>query len=154
MLYKHTKFLLLLFVFSCVVRILFFEAFFHRNKQYWRGDSQQYHDPAVQLVKGNGLVDKNGAHWFYRVPGYSFFLAACYKLFGINVLYAVWIQMILSAFIPLLIFLLSLVFFPLSIFGAKIASSIAAVHLGYVMHAGMVMSDSLFVIFFINNIPE
>jgi len=60
-----------------------------------------------------------------------------------------WLQLILASFIPLLVFWLSLVLLPSFIILAKIAGLWAAVHVGFVLYAGMLASESLFLLLFL-----
>lgn len=147
---KEKKFLFLIFILSFLVRLFFFQFFLLKNNGHLVcSDSAQYHKVAVQIASGNGVVDENSKPTSYRVPGYSAFLSLFYKLFNFSITKALLVQVFLSSFIPILVFLLSLVFFPGSIFIAKLASVFMVFNLGSVLHAGLMMSDSLFLLLFL-----
>ena len=85
----------------------------NKEKRYWIcADSAEYNNIALNIAFGNGITNSEGEPSFYRVPGYSLFLALSYKLFGTEHKMAMWLQIFLSSFIPILVFYLSLIFFP------------------------------------------
>jgi hypothetical protein len=112
-------------------------------------DSAEYNAVALNIAHGNGIKKADGTYNFRRLPGYSLFLAACYKLFGDNPVKAILVQIILSSLIPVLIFFLSLYLFPAHLLLAKIAALWGAVHVGFLLHSGMILADSLFVFCFL-----
>ncbi|MCK4650884.1 hypothetical protein KAT08_01790 [Candidatus Babeliales bacterium] len=145
---KDKKFLLFLFIVSFLVRVIFFGLFLSHDKNYFRSDSLRYSETANQIFNGNGIKRVDGSYNFWRVPGYSIFLAFCYKLFDGDHIKSLLVQIFLSSFIPLLIFLLSLVLFKFDILLAKISSIFSAFLLGYILYSGLMMTESLFCIFF------
>ena len=143
-------FLLFLFLFSLFIRSIFFLIFLEKdNKFLVCTDSAEYHNIAVNIVEGKGIRKVNEDLNFRRLPGYSIFLAVCYKIFGKNIIKALWIQIILSCLIPIFIFYLSLIFFPYNFFLAKFVSIYSTIYLGFVLHSGMALSDSFFLICFL-----
>ena len=145
---KEKRFLFFLFLFSFVLKIIFFHYFLSKNKNYWvPQDSAQYQEVAVQIALGNGISNSQGDSNFYRVPGYSIFLAIFYKLLGFNDKIVLIVQIFLSSFIPVFVFFLSLIFFPTNIFLAKISSFFMTLSLGEVLHACLFMSESIFILF-------
>ncbi len=145
---KEKKFLLFIFFFSFFVRALFFFFFLSKSENYWTADSAGYHDVAVQISKGNGISYSNGEPNFIRLPGYPLFLAIFYKLFDFDIQKTLWIQIILASLIPILIFFLSLTLFPVQVLFAKICAFFSAIHLGFLIFAGNLMSETLFCLFF------
>jgi len=145
---KEKKFLIFLFLFSLGIRFLVFGLFLSKNKNYWSSDSFVYHDVAVQITEGKGIYNHDGSPTFYRVPGYSFFLATCYKILGEDIKMALWVQAFFASFIPILIFLISLIFFPANLLLAKISSIYSAFHLGFIVFSGMAMAETFFSFFF------
>lgn len=144
------KFLISLFLLAFFIRALFFIFFLSKNTNYSTYDTHQYHDVAVQIFNGKGISNLDGKPHFYRLPGYSTYLALCYKLFNkVDIKLALFIQVMLSSFIPILIFFLSLILFPLNLLLAKIVSIISAIHLGLVIFSGYAMTESFFIIFFL-----
>ncbi|MFA5074617.1 MAG: hypothetical protein WC436_00775 [Candidatus Babeliales bacterium] len=152
------KFLIFLFLISLLINSLFFILFLNKNKNYYVcQDSYQYDSVALQIAQKNRIYDADNKPSFYRVPGYSIFLSIFYKifnffpknLFGHNIKIALYFQILLSCFIPILIFFLSLTLFPNNILLAKFASLCSVFNLGFVLHSGLLMSDILFLLFFL-----
>jgi len=148
--YEHTRFLWGLFLISCAVRILFFWVFTRHGENFLiHFDSAQYQNLAQNIFLGNGITGSDGLAQYYRLPGYSLFLALCYKLFGHNYQSALLFQILLASLIPVLIFLLAQLLFPTQVFVAKVSSIIASVHVGFVLYAGMLATETLFTLFFL-----
>lgn len=147
---RERSFLLGLFLFSLFVRVLFFFVFTRYGENYLiHFDSAQYQKLAEQVVDGQGITNDDGTPQFYRLPGYSIFLAGAYNLFGDDHLKALLFQIVLASLIPILIFLLAAMLFPSQILIAKISGLIAAVHVGFVLYAGMIATETLFTLFFL-----
>ncbi|MFA5074619.1 MAG: hypothetical protein WC436_00785 [Candidatus Babeliales bacterium] len=146
---NNKKFLILLFIFAFIFRIIFFYFVTSQNNNYWTSDSSAYHETALKIASGYGIADINNQPDFYRLPGYSLFLATCYKLFNQNKIVALIIQILLSCFIPILIFFLSLSLFSTNILLAKLAAIYSIFHMGFVIFSGLIMSETLFIIFFL-----
>jgi 4-amino-4-deoxy-L-arabinose transferase-like glycosyltransferase len=166
---QEKYFFIFLFFLSLFLRAWFFEFFLKDCNRIASQDSQEYHDVAINISNGNGiylsrkLIEADGRVYlnflkgsekkyipnFYRLPGYPIFLAWCYKVSGNNPDFAIWIQIFLSAFIPLLIFFLSLVLFPGNFLLAKISSIFSTFYLGFILYSGVLFTESLFLIFFL-----
>lgn len=144
---KENKFLLILFMSSFILRILFFIFFIKDSPVLWNFDSKHYVDVASQIALGNGIVDNDGSSHFYRVPGYSIFLAA--TSFTGNFNYSLLIQIFLASFIPILIFYLSKILFSNNKLLPYVAAIFSSFHLGFVLFAGLAMTESLFLILFL-----
>lgn len=146
---KEKKFLLLIFFLSLSIKTVFFLIFLKNNPCLLSFDSEHYHKIALSLVSGNGFYNLDGVTpQFYRMPGYPVFLASCYKLFGIQQIAVIILQIILGSFITLLIFLLTLTLVPSQLRTAKLASLAACIDLGYIIFSGLIMSEILFTVFF------
>jgi hypothetical protein len=146
---KEKKFLLLIFFLSLAIKAVFFLIFLKNNPCLLSFDSGHYHKIALSLISRNGFYNLDGVTpQFYRMPGYPLFLALCYKLFGIQQIAVIILQTLLSSFIPILIFLLTLTLFPGQIKTAKLASLVSCFDLGYIIFSGLIMSEILFTIFF------
>jgi hypothetical protein len=141
------KFLFLLFIFSFVLRMFFFLFIVKDNPVVWQFDSRVYKDVAQQIISGNGITNLNGTSHFYRVPGYSLFLAI--TSFGKDFNFSLFIQLILASFVPILIFFLSRQIFNKDKLLPYVVSLIASIHLGFVLFSGLVMTESLFTMFFL-----
>ncbi len=140
-------FLIGLFLVSFLIRSLVFVFYLSKDKNYWQVDSNTYHRVAVNLAEGKGLSADGQKPIFYRLPGYSLFLAAYYKLFGVDTENVLWFQIFVASFIPILIFILSLILFPGWLLIAKIASAYSAIHMGLVLYSGFFMTESFFIFF-------
>jgi hypothetical protein len=145
---EHKTFLIALFIFSFMIRGLFFIAFLSKNNNYWTGDSQDYYGLMSRLSEGKGLTNSDNSPYFERVPGYTYFMYLCESIFGKGIKKILWLNIFIAAFFPILIFHISLSLFPLKLLLAKIVSVYSAIHLGYFLNAGTIMSDSLFCFFF------
>lgn len=144
---RHTTFLVALWVISCTIRAMVFFCYLGNNENYWQVDSSTYHKIGVEVSKGKGISLPDDRPNFYRVPGYPIFLSMCYSLFGVNKKAALWVQLLLASFIPILIFLFALFLFPKKTAIAYLASLSSALHIGFVLYAGFFMTESLFIIF-------
>lgn len=155
MIRTHHRYLLVLFIVSCAIRAAIFVFLMSKGDNCWfYPDSVQYETAAQQLTFGKGFTNPDGSPQFLRLPGYPLFLAANYKIFGVNIHTALWVQLFLAGFIPILIFLFACVLFPSSIMVAKIAGIIAALHAGFMIYASMIATETLsliaLLIFFIH----
>ena len=119
---KEKKFLIFLFFISFIIRALFFYLFLSKDENYLVADSQPYHCLAERIASGNGITNLDGTPQFFRLPGFPLFLATGYKLFDFDIEKALWLQVILACFIPILVFCLSLILFPSYVLLAKISS--------------------------------
>ncbi|MFH1831812.1 MAG: hypothetical protein ABH827_03325 [bacterium] len=170
---KEKNFLFFIFLSALLIRALVFGFYLGKNNNFWQVDSNTYHVTAIQVAQGHGFSHPDGKPNFYRLPGYSAFIAIYYKIFGTYKTFdtnkligadktknqeqdkknALWMQVILAALIPLLIFLLSRALFPNNLYLAKLASLYSCFHLGLVLYAGFFMTETLFIflllIFFI-----
>lgn len=149
--YRQEKyFLAILFLVALAMRLILFYGFLHKGENYLvYFDSAQYKNIAEQIVQGHGIALEQSQPTFYRLPGYPLFLASCYACFGINDYYALLFQILLSSCIPMLIFLLAQMLVPRIRLFAKIVALISAFHIGLIMYAGILATESLFTFFFL-----
>ncbi|MCK4650885.1 hypothetical protein KAT08_01795 [Candidatus Babeliales bacterium] len=146
---KEKRFLLFLFLFSFFIRAIIFGFILSKDRKYFTFDSSFHNEVGMEFSKGRGLVRVDGAYAFWKVPGYAIFLGLVYSLFGQDELKAIFFQIFLSSFLPILIFFLSLVLFSNAIILAKITSIYGVFHLGYVLFSGLMMTESIFCLFFL-----
>ncbi len=146
---QNKLFLSLLFLFSFSLNLAYLFFFTTKTSHFVCQDSSQYDSLAKQIYDNNGIVDANGQPAISRVPGYSFFLAGCYKIFGYNHERAMILQSFLASMIPVLTFLLSLILFPNVLLLAKISAYFMAMSNGLMLYASMVMSEVVFTVFFL-----
>jgi hypothetical protein len=146
---KYKNFLITLFFISLVMRLgaLFF--YFQYNPCMTMYDSGHYHTLAQSLVQGLGYVGADGFPYFYRLPGYPYFLTLCYFFVGVKPVVALAIQGVVGSLIPVLIFLLARILFPASLMVAYLSALVASVHAGYLIYANLLMAETLFCIFFL-----
>jgi 4-amino-4-deoxy-L-arabinose transferase-like glycosyltransferase len=141
---KQQIFLFGVVVFSLIIRLLFFYIYLSDNPcQLWY-DSGHYHAIAQQLLAGNGFGGQ-----LYRLPGYPIFLACGYWLFDNSVTLTLLLQILFSLTIPILIFFLARKMLPKNPTVAFFAADIAALHPGLLIFSGLVMTETIFMIFFL-----
>lgn len=150
MLKQDRWFLLAVVIAAFALRALLFSAFTRHDRHAWiYFDSDQYVGIAQHIAQGDGICLNVGQPQTYRLPGYSLFVALGYKLFGMREEPILWVQLVLASFIPILVFMLSGVLFPNLLWVARGAAVVTALHPGFVLYAGMLATESLFVIFFL-----
>lgn len=133
-----------LFVGALLIRLIFYVFFLKDNPCVLLFDSKHYHDMALQLLNGCGFVTKFGEPYFYRLPGYPFFLAACYKITNLNIQFSLIIHIVIGSFIPFLIYYLSLMLFPKRRLIALSAALASCFHVGLIIFSGLILSDMTF----------
>lgn len=143
------NYLVILFILAVLVRMIFFWIFLKDNSCVLLFDSKHYHDLALGLAKGFGFVNAQGAPYFYRLPGYSLFLAACYKIANFSVIATLVIQLFLGSTVPLLVYWLTRVLLPLQQSFAVAASIISCFYVGFIIFSGLILSDILFLVFWL-----
>ncbi|MFA6990529.1 MAG: hypothetical protein WC192_00555 [Candidatus Babeliales bacterium] len=146
---RYKWFLIGLFAFALFIRAAIFVGYLGKNQNFWQVDSNTYHLIAEQISQGHGICTDPGHPNFYRLPGYSLFLSAFYKIFGPDTKNVLWLQIFMAALIPLLIFLLGCILFPQNILIAKTAGIYGSIHIGYVLYSGFFMAESLFIFLFL-----
>ncbi len=139
----------LLVIVAFVLRAAVFWGYLGEEDRYWQIDSATYQALAQELSVNNRFTTPDGNPDAYRVPGYPLFLATVYKMVGVNHHAALWVQIILASFIPLLVYFLACVLFPARRRIAWAAAIVTTIHLGYVLSAGFMMTETLFVFLFL-----
>ncbi|KKP24435.1 MAG: glycosyl transferase family protein [candidate division TM6 bacterium GW2011_GWF2_28_16] len=113
-------------------------------------DSSEYIAISKSIYNNCEIKKEDGDFNFRRLPGYPAFLSLCYKLLGQdNIKKALYIQVFLASFIPILIFILSLVIFPNNLLLAQLSAIFSLFNLGFYVYSGVVLSDILFLILFL-----
>ena len=144
---QNKKFLISLFCLSIFFRVIFFTLFLNKNNFTY--DTPTYHNVAVRIADGRGITNLDGSLHFYRVPGYSLFLAFCYKLFGKNIKKALLIQLLFASFIPIFVFFLFLILFSYNFFLVIFVLIFTIFHLCFFLFSGFAMTESFFTFFFL-----
>lgn len=146
---KEKRFLGLLLGISLAVRALIFSGYLGKEWRFWQVDSSGSHHVGVALAQGNGFTQADGKPKFLRLPGSPLFIAASYSLLGPSVQKMLWAQIVQASLIPLLIFILTIFLFPGHVLLARMTGLYSSLHLGLVLYSGFVMSESLFLFFFL-----
>lgn len=156
--FSSKKQLCALFGAAFVLRATVFVTYIQPYERYRQADSMDYHNCALGLLLKNGLVRADTGHpIFWRTPGYPIYLAQCYTYAGITHAafehnkagqsLAIWGQIVLSSFIPLILLYLALALTQ-SIPIAWATAFIATVHLGMVLASTYLLTEGLGLIFF------
>ena len=146
---KKVYALTLLVVVAFVLRAGVFLGYLSQDQRYWLGDSATYEVLATQLATTGSFATPDGTPNAYRVPGYPLFLSTIFKVTGINHQAALWIQIVLASFIPLLVYFLAITLLPWRPRVAWAAASITTCHLGYILYSGFMMTETLFILCFL-----
>ena len=130
----------LLFGFALLVRAVYFVEFKQNpffNYIHSTMDSMNAHKGAVEIARGNLLLDKGG----FKYPFYSYFVAAVYALTD-HKIYAVWVvQFILGAIAAALLFFIGVSFF--NIYVGIIASVLFALYGANLFYEGIMLRAAL-----------
>jgi hypothetical protein len=153
--FKNLSFL---FLAALIIRGALFYFYVQHNERYKQADSSDYHTSSIVLAYSGTMTRfDNNEPIFWRTPGYPLFLAPFYYFHGITTgtfadyataqKAALWLQIILCAFIPILLFFLAL-----QLTGSLVISWITAwfsvIHLGFVLAATYLLTDALASLFF------
>jgi hypothetical protein len=147
---------MLVVIVSFALRAATFQFFVAPQTYYKQADSMDYHNSALCLSMGNGMV-ANGQPIFWRTPGYPAYLTPFYKYFGLTSAEfeanapaqkaSIWLQILISSFIPLVIFALAYLMTQLY-FVANLAMWTAVVHVGLVLASAFLLTEGISLIFF------
>ncbi len=105
-------------------------------------DPMRYDALGWNLASGNGFIDETGKAELTRGPGYPFFLALIYRIFGHSYRYVRSFQVLFSIFTLILIFLLAK-----DIFGKEAAFSalfIASFYPPFISYNGILYTETIF----------
>lgn len=112
------------------------------------GDSFYYNTAALNLVKSEGFPSEK--IFALRGPGYPFFLAGIYKIFGENNYWVVRIfQIFILAGLGILVFLIGRSFLNLSLAFAFLASATLVLWPYFIVWTSLILTEILFIFFFI-----
>jgi hypothetical protein len=149
------KHLFVLFAVAFLVRALTFYGYIRHNERYKQADSVDYHNGALCIKYGHGMHRPDtGAPIFWRTPGYPVYLMLFYNMFDTDDFTfegaataqqaSIWFQIFLSAFVPLILFLLALYLTNSLI--AYITAWIAVFHLGLVLASTYLLTEATSII--------
>lgn len=105
------------------------------------GDAVDYHGLADRLVQGLGYVNSAGNATAWRPPAYPMFLAATYKILGVNVQRATIVQALLGGVTVLLLIVLASLL--LDWRTALVAGLVAAVYPAFIWLPCLLLSENL-----------
>ncbi len=122
---KHQAWLVLLFIFlaAFAIRLVYLNQIESLPTFNYPIMDEKYHVDLAQKINSDEGSDKEP---FYRAPLYPYFLAALHKVTSGSLYWARFIQILLSSFLPLLVFL-----FGLKLFDRRIAYWSSAVAVFY-----------------------
>ena len=154
--YRH---LALIFLVGLCARSATFYFFGQYQERYCQADTMDYHLSAACIAHGTGMHRFDTQKpIFWRTPGYPFYLSLFYRFFGIeNPQFsanehaqkaALWVQIVLSACVPLLVFFLALLLTGL-VSLSYVASWIFVFHPGFILAAGFLLTEALALLFFL-----
>lgn len=155
----NRKNLLVLFIVSFLVRAITFQLYVQYNERYKQPDTMDYHNCAVSLASGACMHRADTlTPIFWRTPGYPLFLSYFYKQFEIKSpkfspnrpaqIACLWTQIVLSSFLPLLIF--ALIYMLSGVLAiAWLTAWICALHFGIVLSSMYLLTEALALLFFI-----
>jgi len=152
------KKLFVLFIAAFIVRSSVFFFYIQHKERYKQADSTDYHNCAYLMRYFHGLQrPDNKEIIFWRTPGYPAFLLPFYylhenqdpdfSLFTPAQKAALWAQIILCSFVPLIIFFLALLL-SASYAIAWLTAWISVIHIGFVLSATYLLTDGLASLFF------
>src|SRR3972149_8850084 len=109
----------LLCICAFLIRAVLMFYFIQPNEYYKQPDSGDYHSCTLSMVTGNGMYRlQTNDPIFWRTPGYPPFTAFFYWLCGAKSWQftansyaqcaAIWTQILISSFIPIVLFLLAI----------------------------------------------
>lgn len=108
-------------------------------------DPYFYDKTAQKIVSGDGY--RNGKLFAYRPPGYPYFLAGIYAIFGHNLFIVKIIQALLSTASCIVIYLI--VKMLLEEYTALLSASIFATYPQFIRYSGELWSETLFIFLFL-----
>lgn len=147
------QYLFTLFIVALLVRSLVFYNYISVGERYKQADSLDYHSAALTIKYGFGMSRPDtGEPQFWRTPGYPLYLVPFYKIFkqtGFQFSDAqtaqkasIWFQIILSSFIPIILFYLAL-YLTNCFLIAFITAWISVFHLGLVLTSGYLLTEGI-----------
>ena len=157
--HKPTKLhYLILFLLAFAVRAGVFYWYIAPQERYGQPDSNDYHYTAVTMSKGLGMYRLNGQPFFWRTPGYPWYLSAFYDEnqpisphfsdYKESQQTAIWFQILLCSLLPILFFWLAYVLTNMTLIGWLMAL-IGIIHMGFVLASTFLLTDALASLLFI-----
>lgn len=160
--YMHKKptllLIIMLYIVAFALRAAVFSFYIAPYDYYQQPDSYDYHVGTLCIATGNGMFRPDIKQpIFWRTPGYSYFLHFFYKAYGIKdtriegncdaIKAALWAQILINAFVPLLLFVLAFLLTQ-SYVVAWIIALISVVHIGFILSSMYLLSEGPSIPFF------
>lgn len=111
-------------------------------------DSAHYHEGALGIVYSGSFVGFDGYPLFHRLPGYSTFMATVYSLTNESVFGVLFFQILLSSFIPILIYRIVKQLTNNEALSC-LSGMLSIIAPAYMIFAGFIMSECLFTLLFL-----
>jgi 4-amino-4-deoxy-L-arabinose transferase-like glycosyltransferase len=111
------------------------------------GDAVDYDIIAQNLTRGQGYALENGIPTSRRAPGYPFFLAGIYGLFGHNHEIVKIFQILLLAGIGIIVYLIAKKYLKLSMAVSFLASIITVFWPYFILYSTLILTEILFTFF-------
>jgi len=106
-------------------------------------DDVDYATCAKSISEGRGFIDKQGEPTTTRFPVYPHFIGLIFFLFGHHIFAAFVAQAFVGAITPILAYLIGREYFDDKV--SLTAAAIAAFYPSYIVYAGRIMSENLFI---------
>ncbi|MFA6066510.1 MAG: hypothetical protein WC707_05015 [Candidatus Babeliaceae bacterium] len=141
------------------IRAALFWGYIQHEERYCQPDSVDYHISALCIAHGYGMFrPDNKQPIFWRTPGYPLFLAPFYRYNKLPITApfeehrathcaALWLQITLCSFLPILIFWLAITITSL-LPVAWLVMCISVIHVGFVVASTFLLTDALGLLFF------
>ncbi len=142
---KNMGFLFIVFVLYVGIRLVPFFSTFNNTSRFFLVDSYEYSLLGVNIAQHGYYTPHGGEPGLRRSPGYTLYLAAVYKLFGVKPAIALFLQIVLSGLIPLFLYMNAELLFSKRV--ARIASVLSIVEPVSIIYANLLLSETLFVVF-------
>lgn len=108
-------------------------------------DAVEYDQLGWSVAQGRGYLDVHGDPNSTRFPGYPFFLALIYYIFGHHHRAALLVQALLGSLIPLLVYFTARQLFEEKT--SRITGIVAACYPVFIYYVGWLMTENLFLLF-------
>ncbi len=141
---KDMLFLFFVFVLYVGVRLIPFVYTFNNTSRFFLVDSYEYSLLGVNIAQHGYYTPHGGEPGLRRSPGYPLYLAAVYRFFGTNPAIALFLQIVLSGFIPLLLYMNAGLLFSPRV--ARIASALSVIEPVSIIYANILLSETIFVL--------
>ncbi|MGC8579577.1 MAG: ArnT family glycosyltransferase [bacterium] len=142
---KDTIFLFFVFIFYVAVRLVPFFFTFDNTGRFFLLDSYEYSLLGANIAQHGYYTQNGGEPGLRRSPGYPFYLAIVYRFFGVKPAIALFLQIILSGFIPVLLYKNAELLFSKKV--AQIAAVISIFEPVSIIYSNILLAETLFVIF-------